>query len=357
MREKLGETVSCRIRKTKSMITNPLVSIIIPVYNVEKFLPQCLDSVVHQTYNNIEVILINDGSPDGSDAICKQYANQYSQINYIKRENAGASASRNYGIGIAKGDYIFFLDSDDYLKEDCIANMVDIAKTGMLVVMGYMIDDIATGSVFAPLQYSGSYDDIKGFLQDFHKYFATKFNFPWGKLFRKDIIVENDIRFNEGMSLSEDVLFNIDYYKHCSEGVIVLEDKGYYYRQSDNSTLSKRFNPKMFEWNETAYCKIRDYLYEQETMNASNKVHFYSNVLGNLFYSTELLSLQKNIARNKKAKLIRTYSNTQLAKEAYQYSVPSSKRSRLMRALLKNRMVNTYIVANQIISTIKKIIR
>ena len=268
------------------MSTNPLVSIIIPVYNVEKFLPQCLDSVVNQTYKNIEVVLLNDGSPDGSDAICRDYANQYHQINYIKRGNAGASATRNYGIGLAKGDYVFFLDSDDYLKEDCIANMVDVAKTGKLVIMGYMIDDMASNTVFAPQQYSGGYDDIKGFLLDFHKYFATKFNFPWGKLFRKDIIVKNNIRFTEGMSLSEDVLFNIDYYKHCSEGVILLEDKGYYYRQSDNSTLSKRFNPKMFEWNETAYCIIRDFLNNQDAMIPTNRIHFYSNVLGNLFYST-----------------------------------------------------------------------
>ena len=79
------------------MSTNPLVSIIIPVYNVEKFLPQCLDSVVNQSYKNIEVILLNDGSPDSSDTICRDYANLYHQINYIKRENAGASAFKTIG--------------------------------------------------------------------------------------------------------------------------------------------------------------------------------------------------------------------------------------------------------------------
>ena len=339
------------------MSTNPLVSIIIPVYNVEKFLPQCLDSVVNQTYKNIEVILLNDGSPDSSDTICRDYANLYHQINYIKRETAGASATRNYGIGIAKGDYIFFLDSDDYLKEDCIANMVDAAMSGQLVATGYMIDDETSRTVFALEQNSGSYDSIKSYLLDFHKYFATKFNFSWGKLFRKDIIVQYDIRFPEDCALSEDVLFNMAYYNHCEKGIMLLEDKGYYYRQSDSSTLSKKFNPKMFEWNERAYSAIRDYLVENGAMTTQNRTHFYSNVLGNLFYSTELLSLQKNIARNEKANLICTYSNTQLAKEAYQYSVPSSKRSSFMRILLKNRMVNTYIFANQLIRTIKKIAR
>lgn len=333
---------------------DPLVSIIIPVYKVEMYLPQCLDSVVNQTYNRIEVILINDGSPDGSDAICRKYADNYHQINYFKRENAGASATRNYGIGIAKGDYIFFLDSDDYLKADCIANMVDKAKTGKLVVMGYMIDDMASSTVFAPQQYSGSYDDVTGFLHDFHKYFATKFNFSWGKLFRKEIIKKNNIRFIEGMSLSEDVLFNIEYYKHCSEGVIVIEDKGYYYRQSDNSTLSKRFNPRMFEWNETAYCMIRNFLNEQMALTPSNRVHFYSDVMGNLLYSTGLLALQSDVSRGEKVKLIRTYTNTTLVKETIRYSKVSSTRGRMMAFLLKQGMVNTYIVANQMIQIIKK---
>lgn len=357
MRKKLGKSVSCRIRKTKSMSTNPLVSIIIPVYNVEKFLPQCLDSVVNQTYNNIEVILINDGSPDGSDAICQDYANQYNKINYIKRENAGASATRNYGIGIAKGDYIFFLDSDDYLKEDCIAIMVDAAKAGQLVATGYLIDDEYSRTVFAPQQNSGSYDSIKSYLLDFHKYFATKFNFSWGKVFRKDIIDQYNIRFPEDCALSEDVLFNIAYYKHCDKGVLLLEDKGYYYRQSDSSTLSKKFNPKMFEWNERAYSTIRDYLVENGVMTNQNRTHFYSNVLGNLLYSTELLCLQSHVGRSEKLKLIRTYSNTIIAKEAYQFSSPSSKRSHLMKVLLKHRMVNTYIFANQLIKTIKNLLR
>ena len=251
-------------------------------------------------------------------------------------------------------DYIFFLDSDDYLKADCIANMVDKAKTGKLVVMGYMIDDMASSTVFAPQQYSGSYDDVTGFLHDFHKYFATKFNFSWGKLFRKEIIKKNNIRFIEGMSLSEDVLFNIEYYKHCSEGVIVIEDKGYYYRQSDNSTLSKRFNPRMFEWNETAYCMIRNFLNEQMALTPSNRVHFYSDVMGNLLYSTGLLALQSDVSRGEKVKLIRTYTNTTLVKETIRYSKVSSTRGRMMAFLLKQGMVNTYIVANQMIQIIKK---
>lgn len=336
---------------------NPLVSVIIPVYNVERFLPQCLDSVVHQTYKNIEIILINDGSPDGSDAICKEYKLNYSHIQYYIRKNSGLSATRNYGLKYAKGDYVFFLDSDDYLELDCIADMVDVAKTGKLAITGFKIEDMSQGTVYTPKQHSGSYDNLYTYLLDFHNYFATKFNFAWGKLYRRDIIEEHHLLFVEGLSLVEDVLFNIEYYRYCRNGVIMLESCGYYYRQSDSSTLSKRFNPKMFEWREQGCCALRDFLKTNNAMTTQNRTHFYSDVMGNLFYSTGLLALQSAESFSAKKDLIRKYASTELAIETYAYAKPKGFRSRLMKFFLKHRMVNTYIFANQLIKTIKNLLR
>jgi len=339
------------------MNDTPLVSIIIPVYNVEKYLPQCLDSVVRQTYKNIEVILINDGSPDGSDAICQEYHQKYSQIQYFKRDNCGVDATRNYGMKIAKGEFFFFLDSDDYLEDNCIEIMVEVAKTGRLVATGYKIDDMGKGEVSVPPQSCGSYDTIESFLNDFHKYFATKFNFIWGKLYRRDIIEANNILFDEDMSLSEDLLFNLDYFSYCNDGIILLEDNGYYYRQSDSSTLSKRFNPRMFEWNEKAYITLRDYLLKYNALTEQNKVHFYTNVLGNLLYSTELLSLQDDIPLKKKAVLIKEYSSTTLSQETFRFADINDFRSRFMVCLLKYKMITLYIMITQLMTQIKKIIK
>lgn len=339
------------------MKTLPLVSIILPVYNVEKYLRQCLNSVVIQTYENIEVILINDGSPDNSDQICSEFAAKYPHFRYFVNKNQGLSATRNFGINVSTGEYLFFLDSDDYLAEDCIATLVESATTGKLVVTGYNLDYQRPDSIFAPEQYSGDYDDLVSYLRDFYKYFATKFNFVWGKLYKRSILENQNIRFMHGVSLIEDVLFNLNYYRFCQTGIILLPNKGYYYRQSDSSTLSKRFDSRMFEWNELAYREIRDFLISNSVMTQQNRSHFYDNVLGNLIYSTGLLSLQSDYSTKDKAELIRKFSVTDIAKEAFRIATPSSMRTRVMRLLLKHRLTYTYILMNKIMSALKRFMK
>lgn len=102
---------------------NEKISLIIPVYNVEKYLKKCIDSAINQTYQNIEIILINDGSTDNSGKICEEYSRRYQNIIYVNKKNGGLSSARNAGIHVSKGDYLFFLDSDDYITEDCIESL------------------------------------------------------------------------------------------------------------------------------------------------------------------------------------------------------------------------------------------
>ena len=106
---------------------NPKVSIIIPVYNVEKYLKKCLDSVVNQTLKDIEIIVVNDGSPDNSQKIIDEYAKKYSQIASYTKENGGLSDARNYGIKKSKGKYLAFIDSDDFIDHDMIKKMYNKA--------------------------------------------------------------------------------------------------------------------------------------------------------------------------------------------------------------------------------------
>ena len=113
----------------KQKIENRKISIIVPVYNAEKWLEDCIKSVLNQTYKNVELVLVNDGSDDSSDKICKKYSLKYSNIKYILQENAGASVARNKGLKNATGSYIQFLDSDDYLNNDCCEKMIDKMKS------------------------------------------------------------------------------------------------------------------------------------------------------------------------------------------------------------------------------------
>ena len=115
------------VNKTSDISNNPLVSVIIPVYNVEKYLRQCLDSVLAQTYTKYEVLLIDDGSTDSSADICREYCKKDSRFKLYQKQNGGASSARNLGLENASGDYLFFLDSDDWIDVDSINKMVHIA--------------------------------------------------------------------------------------------------------------------------------------------------------------------------------------------------------------------------------------
>lgn len=315
---------------------NPLISVIIPIYNVEKFLPQCLDSVVNQTYRNLEIILVNDGSPDNSDAICKEYLKKDNRLVYYNRQNSGASASRNFGIDHCNGDYIFFLDSDDYLDAECIEKLFEHSEPNKLSITGYYLDFSNDKLIEKPEQGFGFYSNLHEFWIDFYKYFATKTNFIWGRLFESSIIMEYNIRFDPSMALSEDLLFDLEYYRHCINGFAVIEHCGYYYRQHGTSTLSKKFNPKMFDWNESAYQAVRDFLIEYDVMTEQNKRHLYNNILGNLLYSTELLCFAKEIPFNRKMELVRHYTSTQLAKETFTNAGGISFRTKMESAMMKN---------------------
>lgn len=292
------------------------VSIIIPVYRTEKYLRQCLDSALAQTYGDIEIILIDDGSPDSSGEICDEYASRHSHITVIHKLNEGISKARNDGIGKATGDYLFFLDSDDYMSPDCIANLVKEASTGALPVTGYRLDLESEAKVYTPNQAYGAYATIRDFYNDFARLFATKYNFAWGKLYKSDIIKDNGIRFRDGIALGEDVIFNQDYYKYCEHGVMLVNDNGYYYRQHGTETLSKVFNLHIFEWNEMVYHSIRSRLKESGAYTVQNRRHFLLNVLGNYLYGFRLLALNKHMSHSEKKRCLGIYSRMGIYREA-----------------------------------------
>lgn len=117
---------------------NDLISIIIPVYNVKPYLNRCILSIVHQTYTNLEIILIDDGSTDGSGEICKQWEKRDKRIRCIHQENAGISAARNTGINVAHGDFLGFVDSDDYVEEDMFEYLLTNKSPGGITICGFL---------------------------------------------------------------------------------------------------------------------------------------------------------------------------------------------------------------------------
>lgn len=216
----------------------PKVSLIIPVYNTEKYLERCLESVLFQTYKNIEIIIINDGSIDNSKNIINNYLVLDSRIKYLEQENSGQSKARNLGIKEAKGEYIAFIDSDDYISNDYIENLVIKAVAGGydIVVCGYT--DICK---YGQIKLNHFCTDSLNITKD--KFIECIFKGVggtlWGKIFKRKIIEDNKIKMDTNIYMCEDLLFVLEYTMNCKKYGIINKYMYYYNRLNDSSISSK----------------------------------------------------------------------------------------------------------------------
>jgi len=179
---------------------NSLVSVIIPVYNDEQYIRRAIEGVLVQTYSNWELILVDDGSTDSSGDICDEYSGN--NIFVFHKNNGGVSSARNMGLSKAKGDYIAFVDSDDYFDKDYLEKLIQ-GEGSDVVIAGYCYGDSPV-----TLDYRGAYD-FNEICQHINEFLRTDyFCYPWGKLFRRNLVVGNEICFDENMHFAEDHVFN-----------------------------------------------------------------------------------------------------------------------------------------------------
>lgn len=230
------------------------ISIIVPVYNVERFLGQCLDSIVNQTYKNIEIILVEDGSPDKCGDICDEYAAMDERIIVIHKKNAGVSAARNDGIDIASGEWVMFVDPDDWLELDCCRKVIEIAEKNKTDLIYFQIDiNDEVGHVVREFPKIGSYmlkrndlqnlqlDDLAGDYESF----GFESGSPWGRFFRRKFLISNGCRFPVGIKRRQDLLFNL-YCLEYLQGAFFYDYIGYHNRLNSGS-ICHRYNPDMME--------------------------------------------------------------------------------------------------------------
>lgn len=223
----------------------PEISIIIPVYNVEQYLPQCIESVINQTYQNFELLLIDDGSTDLSGIICDRYARNDPRLKVYHQRNQGASAARNLGIDQAQTEWICFIDSDDYVGENHISSFFDFGdlREDCLNMQGRKtISDIDD-----TILYSWDYPDL---LVDSHNMrdVYMQYNFlsnsgPVEKLFNKKLLDRINLRFRTDLTVREDALFVYTYRAHISS-IKLIPTSEYYYRQAlRRSSLTHKNHP------------------------------------------------------------------------------------------------------------------
>ncbi|MBE5060209.1 glycosyltransferase family 2 protein [Megamonas funiformis] len=211
------------------------VSIIVPIYNMESYLEKCIESIREQSYKNIEIILINDGSIDKSEDICKKYQIKDCRIKLISSKNKGVSNARNLGIEASTGEYISFVDPDDTIDERYIEELLFYMKKHFCDVVFCLERDI-----YPELNkiYNIKLKDERLLSNNFYKDFyliAEKFHAPWGKLYKSNIIKKYNIRFPIDMVVSEDHIFNQEYLKHVKKYGFLNKNLYNYYKRKNNS--------------------------------------------------------------------------------------------------------------------------
>ena len=212
------------------------VSVIVPVYNAKDYIIRCIDSILEQTFKDIELILIDDGSTDGSELICDRYKSN-NTVKVIHQENRGVSSARNRGLEVATGTYVAFVDSDDYLEKNMLQQMLGGLASSDLVMCGYykenkryqgVTERKIVNKVDAMMNVMQN-DGFKGFL--------------WNKLFKRSIIEKNKLMFSDNIHMCEDLLYCAKYINVCNS-VCLLPDLLYHYMDNENGVSNSTFNEK-----------------------------------------------------------------------------------------------------------------
>ena len=286
----------------------PVISVIVPVYNVEKVLYHCIDSILNQSFVDFEILLVNDGSTDNSGRICDKYAEKDTRVKVIHKQNGGVSSARNAGIEAAQGEYICFVDSDDYLESNYLKELIETKKKypdfdnvwcGFQTVEDYYNNNKKAYDVERDNDYS--FSDLNSIMDLFEKWFVQM---PWNKLYKTKTIVENSIVFPPELSLGEDYIFNLRYLD-CTNGKIVVINKPLYdYLRDGKESLDNKYYPNLLEIYRRLNSETEKYaqkwkLSEEQISKMYNSFFFrLEAVLRNTFNKNNNQSFLKKIKYN-----------------------------------------------------------
>lgn len=295
-----------------------LFSLIVPVYNVEKFLPRCLDSVLKQTYQNYEIILIDDGSTDLSGDICDSYAQKYAFCKVIHKENTGQADSRNVGIAQAKGKYLVFLDADDYIEKEMLAKVYEQMENQGYDVCSFAARRIDENEHFL---YELRFDDMVKAIEfdeqsqdEFLLKSFLQYKSGWEAcfhVFKREIVIKQQIKFESDVKLAEDLIFTFEYMLYTQKW-IKIPDILYDYTLRQGSTsvkygteaivseifgnvfvklmnkLQKKDSLKYNEEKVSCYYAIMLYYYKSKLLKEISREQFKRSL-----YETDIIQIQK----------------------------------------------------------------
>lgn len=302
------------------------VSITVPVFNVEKYLPECIESILKQSYNNLELLLINDGSTDTSGIICDKYAQSDKRVRVFHKKNEGVSKARNLGIESATGEWICFIDSDDWIPSDYLETILNDTYIADLTFWGCKIHSLDKYQTeYKPIeQFTEEKENIENclaYLKENDQHFEY-LGFTWNKLFKTSIIKKYDIKFIEYLSLREDEVFTLSYARYISS-IRIKSSPLYNYRILNTGLTHKTKSKQEYlslikELNEVLKYYRNSQLFQIEKEAILN--YYFSALLSDRFLSKSWFTLlstfinkgrllqKKNYIHGKKMNLIFKYN-------------------------------------------------
>ncbi len=276
-------------------MNNTKVSVIVPIYNVEKYLPKCLDSILSQTHQNLEIILIDDGSTDGSSNIAEDYALKDPRITVIHQKNRGQSSARNLGLKFTSGDFISFVDADDEIKPSFIASLLAaFTPDTSLSICGLHYKRLSTKSAtdvfITPLRTKKPHETFKSYIL----YLLTidgRIYSSVNKLYRADIAKK--LRFDEFLNFAEDTKFVLNYLKKCPGAISFVLKPLYVYNFGTETSTMKSVSLDWHNW-QTSYDNLKSWLGPHPTLKEKFWLH--------AVHLRWRLSHQKQLARARKTR-------------------------------------------------------
>ena len=271
------------------MEQQPLVSIIVPVYNAKNHIARCIESIRRQTYQNLQIIVLNDGSKDVSLEVCRMYAKVDKRILLVDKANSGVSATRNLGLKLAEGKYLQFADSDDYLDPNATALLVNKAErynADMVIAHYHRVETVKLFALPGQTPATREITTTFGFLEEgpldklqFARHLMEEpasfyYGVMWNKLYRRELVQAHDIQCSEELEWSEDLLFNLEYIRYA-ERFYALATPIYYYVQNPESICHSWLNIRNMVTTRTALFTYYKDLYESLGLYEENKLQIY----------------------------------------------------------------------------------
>lgn len=321
-----------------------MISIIIPVYNAQRYIRECLESIKNQTYKDLEVVIVNDGSNDNSEQIIQQYSGCFNLI-YLRQENQGVSVARNKGLELSSGEWVLFLDADDYLDSDALKLMVESAMEEC-VVLGKVMSATTVNSGQGKVKTSVCQIASNEVLNHGELYTV------WNKLYPRRMIADSKIEFTTGLCYGEDILFNLKVFSSNGETKFCYLDKEtYFYRMEENHVLKKKFVDQYA-------MLINDFVSFSYQRHQNNDV-----IIARLFVMVINIICMEGVKNGWKKKYITENIRLLLKKtnadnldilKKLEYS--GTMKCRIQSRLLRKSHFNFYIIIHQCVNYIEKIL-